>query len=61
MIEKMKLFVKLEESPGMFLKILKLYPSNLFNPSCVPNHIKPFLSCRIQVTELCDRPSSIVR
>jgi len=40
---------------------LNEYPSYLFKPFAVPNHINPFLSCTIRRTCSRDKPSSVVR
>ena len=40
---------------------LEVFLPYLDNPSPVPNHIKPLLSCVIQNTVLCERPSLMVK
>src|SRR5580658_752677 len=59
MIEVTKLLLRLRESSGTFLYTSKSYPSKRLSPSLVPNHMKPCLSRRIQVTLLWDNPASV--
>src|SRR5687767_10547540 len=43
-------------SSGSCRKTVMLYPSYLFRPSWVANHMKPLLSLRMQFTSACDKP-----
>jgi hypothetical protein len=45
-----------DESGLLFLKTRDEYPSNLYNPFLPPNHMKPFLSCVMQVMLLLATP-----